>query len=538
MSEMQYKAVKYIRLSYTDESNGESDSVVNQRKLLDSFLENHPDIEAVGERVDDGWSGVIFERPAFKEMMEDIRAGKINCVIVKDLSRLGREYIETGRHLREIFPAYGVRFIAVTDNIDTLKDNAKDIVVSIKSIINDAYCHDISTKTRSALSTKRGNGDYVGACTVYGYKKADANHNQLVIDEYPAGVVRDIFRMKLEGVSASKIAKTLNTTGILSPIEYKRDRGLPHPKNGFADKSDAKWSATTIIRILKDETYAGALIQGRQGTLNYKIKDVIDLPKKEWARIDNAHEAIIDPRDFELCQRVMHLDTRTAPGGDKVYLFSGVLICGCCGGRMTRKTDRKNGKIYYYYYCPTGKKNGCEHPNRIKEDALIACALESVKSHIVNVVSLESLLRSVKGEKYATKLARQYESHIAENINQLAKVGEFKSTLYENMVLGIISKEEFKTLRSNYAEDYSRITQIIATLKQEHADIWAGTGERLRWIEHFKRFEGLTALDRKTVTHLIQSIYVQSKTDLQITFNYQMEFDNAFILSSVVEEVA
>lgn len=175
MSETKYKAVKYIRLSYTDDKENESDSVANQRKLLDSFIESSPDIEVVSERVDDGWSGILFDRPAFKEMMSEIEAGTVNCVIVKDLSRLGRDYIETGRYLRRIFPAYGVRFIALNDNIDTLKDNGDDLVVSVKSIINDAYCHDISVKTRSALSVKRSNGDYVGACTVYGYKKSEEN---------------------------------------------------------------------------------------------------------------------------------------------------------------------------------------------------------------------------------------------------------------------------------------------------------------------------------------------------------------------------
>ena len=162
MSEAIYRAAKYIRLSYTDDKTNESDSVANQRKLLDSYIESQPDIEVVEEYVDDGVSGIIFDRPAFKQMMADIEKGKIDCVIVKDLSRFGREYIETGRYLRRIFPAYGVRFIALNDNIDTLKDSGDDLVVSVKSIINDAYCRDISVKTRSALDVKRDNGDFVG----------------------------------------------------------------------------------------------------------------------------------------------------------------------------------------------------------------------------------------------------------------------------------------------------------------------------------------------------------------------------------------
>ncbi|MCL2776035.1 MAG: recombinase family protein, partial [Oscillospiraceae bacterium] len=175
MSEKLYKAAKYIRLSYTDDKTNESDSVANQRKMLDNFIGNQSDFETVAEYVDDGITGIIFDRPAFKEMMTDIESGKINCVIVKDLSRLGREYIETGRYLRRIFPAYGVRFIAINDNIDTLKDSGDDLVVSVKSIINDAYCRDISVKTRSALNVKRENGDFVGACPVYGYKKSAEN---------------------------------------------------------------------------------------------------------------------------------------------------------------------------------------------------------------------------------------------------------------------------------------------------------------------------------------------------------------------------
>ncbi len=227
MQECKYRAAKYIRLSYTDDRTTESDSAANQRKMLDSYIESQPDIEAVSENVDDGFSGILFDRPAFKQMMADIENGKINCVIVKDLSRFGREYIDTGHYLQRVFPAYGVRFIAVNDHIDTLRDSAQDLVVSVKSVMNDAYCGDISKKTRTALDIKRSNGDFVGAVPVYGYRKAEDNHNQLVIDDYPASVVRDIFRMKIDGMSALKIADTLNSLGVLSPLEYKKDRGLP-----------------------------------------------------------------------------------------------------------------------------------------------------------------------------------------------------------------------------------------------------------------------------------------------------------------------
>lgn len=190
-----YKAAAYIRLSYTDDHSSESDSVSNQRKLIENFVERNPDIEVVSEKIDDGYSGIIFDRPAFKEMMQDVTDGNINCVIVKDLSRLGREYIETGRYLRRVFPAYGVRFIAITDSIDTAHDSGDDLTVSVKNIMNEAYCRDISIKTRSSLDVKRRNGDFVGAFPVYGYMKAEDNKNLLVPDPYAARVVYDIFRI-------------------------------------------------------------------------------------------------------------------------------------------------------------------------------------------------------------------------------------------------------------------------------------------------------------------------------------------------------
>jgi DNA invertase Pin-like site-specific DNA recombinase len=530
MSESIYKAAKYIRKSYTDDKSVESKSVTNQRMQLDSFIESQSNIEAVSEWVDDGVSGILFDRPAFKQMMADIETGKINCIIVKDLSRFGREYIETGRYLRQILPAYGVRFIAVNDNIDTLRDNGDDLIVSVKTIINDAYCRDISVKIRSALNAKRENGDYVGSCPIYGYRKADNDRNQLVIDEYPANIVRDIFRMKTEGMSALRIAESLNSLGVLSPMEYKKDRGLPHPTGGYADKDGARWSANTVFRILQDETYTGTLIQGRQGTFNYKIKDIIARPKSEWKRTENAHEAIIKPQDFDLAQRIMRLDTRTAPGGDSVYLFSGILVCDSCGARMTRKAVPYKGEKYHYYYCPTTKKRGCNDAVTLKEAELHKYVTECVKAQVANIASIDSILAGSDGQKMAKALAEQYLTQIAENERQLEHIAGFKNTLYENMITGLISKEDYRTLKAKYSADEAHQRNAIEILRQQHDDVLAGKGERLRWMEHFKRFEGLTELNRRMVINLIQSIRVLGKYELQITFNYQAEFEKALAI--------
>lgn len=532
-----FKATSYIRLSYTADRSNESDSVTNQRRLIENFVKQNPDIQIVSEKIDDGYSGIIFDRPAFKEMMQDVTDGKINCVIVKDLSRLGREYIETGRYLRRIFPTYGVRFIAINDNIDTAHESSgDDLAVSVKNIINEAYCRDISIKTRSALEVKRKNGDFVGAFPVFGYLKSEDNKNQLVPDPYAAHIVRDIFRMRLEGTSASGIAAELNRLCVPSPLAYKKNHGLPHGSQGYADSKDAKWSATTILRILQDETYTGTLVQGRQGTPHYKIKEMERLPASEWVRVPNTHEALVDPQDFQLVQQLKGLDTRTAPKQETVYLFSGVLICGCCGGRMTRKTNRSGGREYHYYYCPTGKKKGCENPVMLKESDLIQCVRDGTRAYIDNVVSLNEMLSAIDQSAINQERAKKYAAQISENERQLEQTMEFKTRLYENLVCGNLTKQEYAFNKKKYSDDAERLKASIAELKHKLENTLNGGEQRGVWISRFLQFQDMEDLSRKAVVQLIQSIYVLGKKKLCIKFNYDDEYQEAVAALALTEQ--
>ena len=522
-----FKAIKYIRLSYTDDKSVESNSVSNQRKLIDDFLAQHPEIEVVCEKVDDGYSGVLYDRPAFMEMMELIKSGAANCVIVKDLSRLGREYIETGRYLRRVFPAYGVRFIAINDNVDTLNDEPDDLTVSVKNIINEAYSQDISVKTRSALDIKRRSGDFVGAFTVYGYLKTGDKHKSLTVDPFAANVVRDIFRKRLNGFSAYHIAEELNKAGILSPLAYKRSEGLPYAKGGYADTEECKWSATTILRILSDEIYTGTMVQGKQTTPHFKLK-VRELKHSEdWVRVENTHEAIIDKADFDLVQRLKGLDTRTSPQSDKVYLFSGVLICGCCGGRMTRKINRSNGREYVYYYCPTGKKGGCKSSSMIKESELTECVQSSLKAHINSVVSLNSLITSISRERINQGLVQEYTGYIKSNEEQLARVEKFKRNLYESLVNGALSKEEFLQYKQEYSTKAEKIKAEIQGWSDKLSEVLENRGERSRWLNHFLQFAEMEEINRSVVSRLIQSIKISADKQIEVRFNYQDEYQKA-----------
>ena len=492
-------------------------------------MARHPEIEVVGEKVDDGYSGLLFDRPAFVEMMDAIYQGEANCIITKDFSRLGREYIEMGTYLRRIFPACGVRFIAISDNFDTLTDDSDDLSVSVRVAHNDSYARDSSKRTRDALKAKRKIGDYVGACPIYGYKKDENNRNLLVIDEYPASVVRDIFRMKIEGASAVRIADSLNELGVLSPMEYKKYHGLPHPKKCYSDVDDGKWSATTIFRILKNETYTGTLIQGIMGKPNYKVKAMLMKPPSEWQRVENTHEAIIPDYVYDLVQKVLLLDTRTSPNSDIVYTFSGILICGCCGNRMTRKIiyNRDKTITYYYYFCPTGKKKGCHLGATIKEDDLKLCVLQSVKAHIFNISQVENLLAELDANVLAKALAKKLTTQLNENKQRIIKIHGYKAGLYESMIEEDLTHKEYTSLKAKYTSDAAALSLANDRIEREIDDILSCRHEHLAWVKRFKEFENIELIDRKTVVCLIHSIRIHSKSDIEITFDHQEDFETA-----------
>ncbi|MDR2044959.1 MAG: recombinase family protein [Clostridium sp.] len=379
-----YRAAVYIRLSKDDGGGMESNSVANQRALIASFLRSRPEIEVRSERVDDGYSGVTFDRPAVKALFSDIKAGLIDCVVVKDLSRFGRNYIETGRYLEQIFPFLGVRFIAVVDGFDSAREQgqADGLLLPFKNLLNDAYSRDLSMKIRSQLKVRCLRGDYIGAFPAYGYIRSRTQNQRLEIDEPAAMTVRDIFRWKIEGHNNRWIAERLNALGILSPLEYKRMSGWAF-STSFQRKPAAEWSAQTVARILHNEIYAGTMVQGKESTPNYKVKKKFPCPRSEWIRVEGTHEGIVSGQDFALVARLMASDTRTAPGQGELYLFSGLLRCGCCGRSMIRRPVRSNGKTYAYYVCRTQKTDRARcGGSRISEDRLANSVKEILRLQI------------------------------------------------------------------------------------------------------------------------------------------------------------
>lgn len=363
-----WNATLYLRLSREDGDKEESNSITGQRELLRGFLRGHPGLREYAVRIDDGWSGSNFQRPDFERMMEDVKAGKTDCIIVKDLSRFGRNYLDAGEYIEKIFPLMGVRFIAVNDNFDSMaeKSASDDLIIPFKNLINEAYCRDISVKIRSQLEIKRKGGQFIGSFATYGYLKAPEDRHSLVVDEYAAGIVRDMFRWKLEGVSPQDIANALNKLGVLSPAAYKKALGAKYTTH-FQVNEQALWSAGSVLRMLKNPVYTGVLTQGRETTPSYKIHKRVVRPENEWAVIEGHHEAIIDRGDFDTVQKVLSLDTRRGPGDSAVTLFSGLVTCGECGGSMVRKTVTSGGRSYCYYICSAHRRDGSCLPHRIRD---------------------------------------------------------------------------------------------------------------------------------------------------------------------------
>ena len=373
---MNIKAAGYYRLSRDDGDKLESDSITNQRLLVSEYALTHG-LSLVSEYVDDGYTGSNFDRPDYIRLMNDVASGQINCIIIKDFSRLGRNYIEMGKLLMRIFPSMGVRIIAINDNYDSINgmNSTDEIVIPFKNLINDAYCRDISMKVRSQLDNKRKNGQFIGSFAAYGYIKDENDHNHLVVDETAAEVVQLIFNMKLDGYNPLFIARKLDELAVPTPYEYKRLMN-PNYKNGFRAKYSSGWAVKTINRILKNEVYTGVLIQGKRQKINYKVNKITDVKSSQWYRSEGTHEAIIPKEIFDYVQRLFEIDTRTAPTKDNLSIYSGFLKCADCGQNMIRRSSGSSKKRYYYYHCSSymRDKNACTShiiSEKCIEDAVI-----------------------------------------------------------------------------------------------------------------------------------------------------------------------
>lgn len=523
MPKIKYQACIYARLSREDgDDKVESNSISNQKAMVRDFLNNYPDIEVVSEKVDDGYSGVNFERPAFQEMMQLIREGKVNCVVCKDLSRFGRNYIEAGNYIERLFPFMNVRFIAINDGYDSAEkqNQSSSLVIPFKNLINDAYCKDISVKIRSQLEIKRKKGEFLSAFANYGYRKDPQNHNHLIVDPYAADIVRMIFRLKIEGMSQNRIAKKLNEQGILCPMEYKLANG-ENIQTAFRINEKAKWSPVTVTRILTNEVYLGVLVQGKQSTPNYKVKKFFTKDEADWIRVENTHEAIVDYEDFVYVAKLLKKDVRTSPKEEAVYPFSGFLRCADCRQNMIRKTVPSGNKKYYYYVCSTNKtQKGCSS-HSVSEKDLEKAVVSAIMRQIDLIIEIERILTYIDQLPFEQKNVFDFDAQIVRLQDEIERCQKFKMKLYESLSEHMINEQEYFQFKNSYTAKIKSAQEAIANLEKERQQTIEGNHMESEWIQIFKKYQNIKVIDRRTVVELINHIKIHEDKRIEIIFNYQ-----------------
>ena len=522
----------YCRLSSDDGDKVESNRNANQRNLIKNFVQEEKDCEIVQYYCDDGYSGTNFDRPDFKKMFGDIVSGKINTIIVKDLSRLGRNYVEVGRYIEDIFPMYKVRFISINDNIDSIKnpESITSMIVPFKNLMNDEYARDISNKVKSAYISLSKEGKFVGGTPPYGYLKNPENKYQLIINEEEAKVVKLIFNMSLKGEGRVKILTYLNNEKILCRKEMQRRKNLNIDLNDKTIISLYKWSGSTIENILTSEIYIGNLVFGRTGNASYKIKKTVYKPKSEWIIVKNTHEPIISQYIFEEIQKLMKdrlKGDRKDKNKYKQSIYASKIICGNCGRAMTKFEDNRKNNTNVYYSCRSHYLYDIDcKAHSINMKLLNKIIIESILQQIKLVMNLEKAMIRYDVEKDNKKIKLEYSDKIIFNQNEIIKYKKIRKTYYENWKFGKINQEEYMKVSSEYDKTIIKLTDEISTYKNLIDENFIKAKTQDYWIERFRRNKTIKSLSKEVVDELIEQIQIYPNKQVEVTFKYQNEYES------------
>ena len=506
----------------------ESNSVTSQKAILNEFVEEHDDLIVYDTYIDDGFTGTDFNRPSFQRLLEDMKNGSINCVIVKDLSRLGRNYIEVGNYIEQVFPLFNIRFIAINDFVDSFKNpaSANTILVPFKNLINDEYARDTSIKIRTSLKGKRKKGEFIGAFTSYGYIKNPKDKHKLIVDETVANVVRKIFDWYVnDGIGKIEICHRLNDLGILNPTGHKKLELKQNYNNFGIQDSTYTWTPSTIRNILNNEVYIGNTIQGKRRTKSYKVHKVEKVCKEEWVRVENTHEPIIDKETFKKAQEISMKDTKVSQKTKVLSVWAGFLKCNDCGRAMNKKSSiNKSGGKYEYYICSTYRKksNKLCTKHTIKLENLEKAVLKAINFHI-DLIDVEEIVKQINDDNFQKNKSKNIENMITTKQNEIFKISNFKKALYEDWKNEDITRQEYLEYKQKYENDIERLKQNIENLKNERQKCEVHEELQNEWIEKFKRQRGITELSRDIMMELIDSIYVKENGDITIKFKFKDE---------------
>lgn len=521
-----WKMGSYIRLSKEDLQKIRkgldcSNSVKNQRDILNYFYETHAEeFESITEYVDDGHTGTDTDREHFQEMLSDIMSGKINCVAVKDLSRLARNYSDAGSLIDNLFVQLGVRFISLAENVDSYldPDSVSDIKVPITNVMNDNYCFQTSKKIRQVFDYKRRSGQYIGAFAPFGYLKDSDDKHRLVIDPDASEIVKLIFSLFLKGSSKRGVALYLNEHGIPSPAAYRRMKGLPVSS---AVGDNPMWSARMIHEVLTNEIYTGDLVQGRHRVKSYKVHQIEAVPEEDWVRVPNTHEAIIERTTFEKVQSLLVRDTRTSPKGRQVHLFSGFLRCPDCGKSLTRSVSGS----HVYYACSTYKsrsRTACTM-HSIKHNRLEAAVLFAIQQQVHLAVSYAEIIKAINAAPVKKCQSKRLDDLIATKERELAKITRYKQGLYQDWKDGEITRDDYHFMKADYERQTALLSDVLKNLTEERAELANGVDQEHPALVAFIKYQNIDRLTRDILAELVDHIKVYENGNISVRFKFADE---------------
>lgn len=529
-----WRVAIYIRLSREDSrSCDESESVTNQRAILEQHIAGFHDgdeYKIVREYVDDGISGTTDDdRNSFQEMLADIQNGRINCVMVKDLARSFRNYSDQGYYLDDWFPRHNVRFISLFHQpLDSYKEprNMRSIAVPIQGVLNENHCAETSDKVREVFDMKRRNGEHIGSFAPFGYLKHPENRNALVIDEPAAAVVREIFRMFLDGMSKNAIVRSLNEHGVLCPSAYKREvQKLKFSQPSLDPAKTPLWTAASVTTILKNRMYCGDMVQGRWRVKSYKIHVQERVPEEEWYLVENTHEPVIDRATFEKVQALLQKDTRTGPRQTQPYLFSGLLRCADCGRAMARSPVK--GAVYYF--CRTYKdqsKTACTK-HSIRHDRLEAAVLYAVRQQLYLAVNCANTIAAVDRTPLRKSRSVSLANALRQKQKELAKIARYEQAAWQDWKDGELSHADYRRMKEDYDRRTAELKRVAEALEQERTEIEKGAGAENSFLAAFRQYQDIDKLTRDVLIALVDEIRVHENKSISVKFKFADELRRA-----------
>lgn len=539
--ECKWRVGVYCRLSSDDGDNAESDSIINQRTIISNYLKSEDNLNIIDYYTDDGFSGTSFNRPGFKRLFSDITTGKVNTIIVKDLSRFGRNYLEVGNYLEHIFPMYNIRFIAINDFIDSYKDpkSMNSAIVPFKNLLNDEYARDISNKVRSVLFAKSKNGEFVGGTAPYGYMKDPKDIHHLIINEQEAKNVRMVYEMALSGDGLLKIVQYLNNNRILCRKELQRRNRRNIDVNSEDEELVYKWSKSTIGNMLTNEMYIGNLVFNRSGTKNYKDHKQRPKPKSEWIIVQGTHEGIVSKEEFEQVGKLIAGRRSKKTKTSMESIFSWKIKCADCGHAMCKMDDYRGGRVSSNFYCRNYKtqSNTCS-PHKIRTTDLTNAVLKIVQFQIDLILDLDKVANSKTGTIKKDNIEKAYNNKLNKLNDDIAKSKRLKKEAYENWKFGNITKEKYFELAKSCDDKITALEKEIEISREQYSNNSKTFKKDNYWIEHYKRNKNLKMLSREVIDELIDTIYVHSDGDVTIKFKYQDEFEKMMKLVGKGSEIA